>query len=1091
VPRHAYWIAPLLLVSGLSALVYQVCWLRELRLVFGASTPASAAVLAVFMGGLGWGSLVLGKRADRVARPLRMVALLEAGIALGAALSPALLLAARWVYVAVGGTTALGPLGGTVARLLLAALVLLGPTFLMGGTLPAAARAAAHGQDLRRRSTALLYGVNTLGAVLGAAAGTFVLLEQLGTRLTLWIGCLLSAVGAISAWALDLLLDARAPAPAEDPQPDTKAAASPSRPELRGRVRVFVLAAAAASGFAFLLMELVWYRVLSPLLGGSSYTFGLILAVALAGIGLGGVGYALRSKRRPARLGTFAATCALEALLLAVPYALGDRVALLALLLRGFGAFGLAGHAAGWTVVAAVVVLPAAVVAGYQFPLLISLLGRGDRRLGRHVGLAYGFNTAGAIVGSLAGGFVLLPLLSALGLWALSVWLLIAMAVVALVLELRATAGERSPRRGPAVTVVVAALAALAIVATEGPTAAWRHSPIGAGRWDGVLRSGSRNGIKASLHERRRAITWEADGRESTIGLYTLNDTSFMVNGKSDGAAVSDGATQVMSGLLGALLHPREIEDVLVIGLGTGSTAGWLARLPSIRRVDVVELEPAILEVARTCQAVNAGALDNPRLHVTIGDAREVLLTTRRDYDLIFSEPSNPYRAGVASLFTEELYRAARARLRPDGVFVQWVQGYEIDARSIRTIYATLHTAFPSVETWRSKWSDLVLVARAADQPLEPARLRARMATEPYRSALMAVWRANALEDVLARFLARPELARAVAERVGPAGVNTDDRNVLEFAFARALGRVPDFDVDHIRAASARRGELRPSIRAGADDGPRPIDWPRVDDAYISMGIVQGDPPNRLKHTPMTDTQRERYQAQLAWTEGDMGQVVASWQQQDQALPQSPVQIMVLADAYAWLGDERASELIEQLRPLQPTEAMAITARLHWARNERAQALEALAELIAAYRSDPWPNALLLSRALPIAADAARLDRRQAQPMFALLAEPFAVHMLDYLRLSLRLELALMSDDSASCLSALDDHGRYVPWERTFLLQRLACLRQADHPHADEAEADLAAFTADKGPPFDHDLPAVSSPQAPASAPSGSARDGG
>ena len=218
-PRHAYRIAPLLFFSGLCALIYQVAWLRELRLVFGASTPASAAVLAVFMGGLGVGSLLLGQRADRAARPLRLYANLEAGIALSAAASPLLLLGARAAYVAVHGTSALGPLWGTVARLLLSTLVLLPPTLLMGGTLPAAARASSVRTDSARRATAVLYGANTLGAVSGAALANFVLLEAAGTRATLWLGCGLNALVAVAARLVDRTLPAAAPGTALMPVP--------------------------------------------------------------------------------------------------------------------------------------------------------------------------------------------------------------------------------------------------------------------------------------------------------------------------------------------------------------------------------------------------------------------------------------------------------------------------------------------------------------------------------------------------------------------------------------------------------------------------------------------------------------------------------------------------------------------------------------------------------------------------------------------------------------------------------------------------------------------------------------------------------
>ncbi|RKG99074.1 fused MFS/spermidine synthase, partial [Corallococcus carmarthensis] len=205
-------VAPLLFGSGLCALVYQTVWLREFRLIFGASTAASAAVLAIFMAGLGLGSALLGARADRQARPLAFYANLELLIAASAALSPFLVEAVRAVYIALGGTPVMGLGLGTVVRLVLSLLVLAVPTVLMGGTLPAAARAVLSDADPQRRDLALLYGVNTLGAVTGAVASTFLLLEVLGNRSTLWSACLLNALVAIAARSVSRSLESDAPA---------------------------------------------------------------------------------------------------------------------------------------------------------------------------------------------------------------------------------------------------------------------------------------------------------------------------------------------------------------------------------------------------------------------------------------------------------------------------------------------------------------------------------------------------------------------------------------------------------------------------------------------------------------------------------------------------------------------------------------------------------------------------------------------------------------------------------------------------------------------------------------------------------------
>src|SRR5581483_571847 len=269
----------------------------------------------------------------------------ELGAALCAGISPWTLAAARRLYLATGGSAALGLGGATLLRLLLTAIVLGAPTFLMGGTLPAVARAATAAGDRGRRALGWLYGANTMGAVVGAAATTFVLLETLGQRKSLLVAALVNALVGLTArsWARQGE-DTAGDAGRDDE--DTEAAAPLG----------FVLAAAAIVGCAFFLMELVWYRVLAPLLGGSTYTFGTILLLALAGIGIGGLLYGAAAATRLATLRAFATTCALEALLLVVPFVLGERLAVLTAALRQLGALGFGGLVASWLVAGGIVV---------------------------------------------------------------------------------------------------------------------------------------------------------------------------------------------------------------------------------------------------------------------------------------------------------------------------------------------------------------------------------------------------------------------------------------------------------------------------------------------------------------------------------------------------------------------------------------------------------------------------------------------------------------------------------------------------------------------------------------------------------------
>src|SRR5207302_5243175 len=242
--------------------------------------------------------------------------------------------------------------------------------------------------------------------------------------------------------------------------------------------QLFVLVAAGLVGFAFFLMEIVWYRMLGPLLGGSTFTFGLILAVALLGIGLGGVVYAFFDMKRSASLQFFALTCAVEAFFIALPYALGDRIAMAAMLLRPLGVIGFSGHLVAWAALCLIVVFPAAFIAGLQFPALIALLGKGRKLVGSQTGAAYAWNTMGALAGSLAGGFGFIPMFSAPGVWKMATILLATLGAISALLAVR----QRFANWRIAFAPAVFALGAIALLLATGPTAFWRHSEIGVGR---------------------------------------------------------------------------------------------------------------------------------------------------------------------------------------------------------------------------------------------------------------------------------------------------------------------------------------------------------------------------------------------------------------------------------------------------------------------------------------------------------------------------------------------------------------------------------------------------------------------------------
>ncbi|MFA6291478.1 MAG: fused MFS/spermidine synthase [Victivallales bacterium] len=966
----------LLTGSGACALIYQVTWLRELRLVFGSTTSASAAVLAIFMGGLGIGNALLGKRADSKANPLAFYALLEAAITLAAALSPFLIDAVRATYIQLGGQMALGVQGATIVRLALSALILFIPTLLMGGTLPAAIAAATPAEDRNRLTVAALYGVNTLGAVVGAMASTFAMLPALGTRWTLWSACALNMTVAVSAFALSRYHFGTAAERKPVFQEGSRQKLSQQEGQTEGDPLpnpVLIYTSAGIVGFAFMLMELVWYRMLAPILGGTTYTFGLILSMALLGIGLGATIYPLICRRRNPSIAMLTTTCGLEAVFLALPFALGDNLAIAAAILHEFNSHGFAGEVLGWSAISAIVVLPASIVSGVQFPLLIALLGHGDKNVGRQVGWTYAFNTLGSIVGSLVGGFGLLTLLSAVGTWRLVVGIVAGLCICLAITVRR----NRTLKRDTWTLFGIGAIAIL-LLGFTGPTSVWRHSGIGAGRAQ-LPKVRSANAMQEWKNYLRKVILWEADGIEAGVAIGANNGYFFAVNGKSDGNSIGDAGTQMCLGLLAATVHSQP-RTCLVIGLGTGETAGWLGKIPSVDRVDVVEIEPAISEMARRCAEVNGDVLNNPKVHFVYNDAREVLLTTKMKYDIIASEPSNPYRAGIANLFTQEFYRATSNRLNDDGFFIQWLQGYEVDEETVFTALATLRSVFKHVEVWQPLPQDMLILCSNRPFTYDASHLRRRITEEPYRTAFAVSWRTTNIEGILARYIAGERLMDEVI-RDRADFLNTDDRNLIEYGFSRTLGRFGGFEINRLREMAIALGAHRPS---GKFEG---VDWDGVEDQRMGMFAIRKLAiPQPASENRALATRRKAFER---YVNDDMQGMISEWESQPRQAVY-PTETALLALAYATGGNEKALILARRLNAFNPREADMICGILAQRDGRNQEASHFLTQAFTGMRKDPWPASRLIDVALETACELSAENPNCRREILESLKEPFA-----------------------------------------------------------------------------------------------------
>jgi predicted membrane-bound spermidine synthase len=1027
----------LVLLSGACALAYQVVWMRELSLIFGATTKASATVLAVFMAGLGIGSYFVGRFVDRLANPWRWYSLFEAGIALAAGFSPLLVQLNRAIYLQSGGEEALGYLSSTVLRIALAGIIFGVPTVLMGGTLPLAVRIVARRLQRGRAEVGFLYGMNTLGALVGSLLTTFVLLEHFGNRRVLIAAAVCNGICAAVAWRQGTRTNYE-PQFTENAPTKTGSENGFSGPLHSSTVKIPAFETyltAFVVGSVFFLMELTWYRMLGPLLGGNTYTFGLIIATVLLGIGSGGVLYARVSRLAAISQLGLAGFVLMEAICIAIPLWLGDSIAEIVFKQQLQGSSSFAEQVFHWAVITGVVVLPTSLVAGIQFPYMIALVGQGATQVGSHVGRVSAANTTGAIVGALMGGFWLIPLLTAVGTWRVAVVVLLVLSGWLIVEDAirRCLQSDKLQRRSLFAKIlsvgVFAIVPAVGMITwkVEGPTAFWRHSGIGAGR--------ARNlpdtpvAMEEFKRARKRQVLWESEGVESSIAVTATNGLAFLVNGKSDGNCLEDAATQVGLAVLGTVLHP-DPQKCLVVGLGTGETAGWLADMTPVKNVDVVELEPDIIQVAQLCRLVNRECLTNEKVRIYSNDAREHLLTVNHAFDLVLSVPSNPYRAGVANLFTEQFYQGVANRLKERGLFLQWLQAYEVDAETVATVVKTVRSVFPHCQLWRTKSWDLVLIG--SRQPiateLTSEALQARLADTAIREAIEKVWFVNDAAGVLAHYVCEGSDVEEFLRDI-EAPRNTDDWNRLEFGFAKTVGRNVQFEIEPLYHLADQR-EIRQQWYRDLADPEEIRSW--------------------------------RLALQQSWKGG--GDVDYQLSQGANAL-----QMLHAVQHQLMTGKELDLRIIAEVERMRPVDAIALRAIHAWqlhesasdgesAQKHREAAAEESKRVIETLRVSAWFDKQIMSYWLKeVVVGIASFDSAKGTDLFYALEQPFAVYGLDIWRHSARIDMSrsLGSDCFVAAIAPLEPN---VPLDHVLLEQRERHYRELRHPFTKQATADLRQF---------------------------------
>jgi spermidine synthase len=809
--------------SGAAALVYEVTWTRLLTLQLGHGVAAASTVLAAFMGGLAVGAAVAGRVGPRLeaTQALRVYAGLELAIAALALTLPFELGALEPLFVLVYANGDGGAAFGLL-RLAASLLLLAFPAAAMGATFPIAARWFVQHANRAALDAGSLYAANTVGAALGAFLAGFVLLPALGLSGATWVGVALNVIAAGGAW----WIASRAPTSVEDASPRASEASEPTRRQRRRaneRTRETIapspaLAAAALgiSGFASLTLQVVWTRLLAQVLGPTTYAFSTMVGVFIAGLAIGaaiGARLAIRSRQPAAGLAMCLAASAACAALSAV---FVDRALLSLAEFVAQPDVTFQAVLARQALVALALLAPMTVAFGVAFPFAVAVATRTDDTVSSDLGLIYAVNTAGAIAGALLTGFVLIS------------WL-----------------GLHGTIRAIIVVSAVGSLAVLWASGASGPSTRWRS--LSAGRvhwlaatsavvvlafgvwlppWDQLLLSSGAYKYAASLRAPDLAVGLRAgrllyyrEGPSGTVSVRRLaGSTSLAIDGKVDASNSGDMLTQRLLAHVPLLLHPNP-KRAAILGLGSGVTLGSALRYP-LDRADVLEISPEVVEASRFFDVENHHALQDARTRLIVGDGRSHLLLTREQYDVIVSEPSNPWMAGIASLFTKEFFEAARSRLAPGGVLCQWAHTYDISTADLQSIVATFMSVFPGGTLWLVGDGDVLLIG--SNTPIED-RL----------SGMAAAWqRPGVKEDLASVGVMEPvhvlSLLVAEGERLqqwaAGAPVQTDDRADLEFSGPQSIfGRARDDNAALLRQLAA--GGTRPPAVEAAVNAASAASW--------------------------------------------------------------------------------------------------------------------------------------------------------------------------------------------------------------------------------------------------------------------------
>ena len=811
------WFYLFFFLSGLTALIYETAFVRQLQLIFGSTLSAVSVVVAVFFGGLAIGAALIGPHADRYP-PLRLYGILEIGTGLWAIIAVIIIPIVRIAYASL--TAGLQLPGGvhTLLQVFMSVLILLPATILMGATLPALSRGLTHTVGQRFRKISTLYGINTIGATAGTLLCGFLLLEHLGYLKTI-----------LAAMAVNLLVGFAAIAfspkgsheDGADRLPDIKKSVGPIHPRAQ-RLGIVLISMAAISGFAALGYEVVWFRTLAFSVVTDTYAFAIMLGVYLFGIGIGSVIAARRFRKAKNEKHDAKKWFELGALEIGVAITVALGFSVLVWLNTALSKPAVT-DSAYWintlgniTLQALILILPATMILGYIFPFMVSLYAGEIGQLASQVGRITAVNTAGAIAGSLAAGFIMIPLVG------IQRALLILMGLSSVLAVLAFIFGPLRPRQ----RIVGVTMASLVIVGV------FLFFPIR-----------PHFGFQQIPSSEKAELLFYHEGADGTVMItQDKGDRSIrrlLINQQQATSTYLPG--QRKNQLMGHLpLWARSgAKNALVICFGSGGTFGALG-LYELDRVDCVEISAAVIEAASYFTEWNGNVLQRKNANIIIDDGRSYLLTTRERYDIITLEPMHPGLKGVSALYSVEFYQEARKRLKTGGVLCQWIPLYSMSGQDARSLLATAVSVFPQSSLWIVGSEGILLCAR--DSLTIDWSWMTKHITDPTINQTLRKVFLDDFWTMLSSYLLGPE---GLNEYTSGVDLVRDDRPFIEYSIPRhqhifpwdevlSLSATRESPIDIIRGIpQSTRQELNATWAA------RQKTWAHRDQGFAA--IAQGD----------------------------------------------------------------------------------------------------------------------------------------------------------------------------------------------------------------------------------------------------------